>query len=118
MRHLLSPAGDSREHAVRCPRCQAETWNVCALCDRCCSHAAESLAGQAVASLREHLAVNDAAPRPLSADGIAWAVLTTRIQDERADVALMVRSLDAALAEHYAATVRTLDDTIAAAVAR
>lgn len=40
MRHLLSPAGDSREHAVRCPRCQTETWNVCAMCDDCCQHGA------------------------------------------------------------------------------
>ena len=37
-KHLYSPLGDSRERAVRCIKCNAETWNICACCDKHCEH--------------------------------------------------------------------------------
>jgi hypothetical protein len=30
-----TPLGDSREHAVPCVVCGAETWNIDPVCDRC-----------------------------------------------------------------------------------
>lgn len=36
-RHLYSPLGDQREHAVPCRGCLAGTFNICGWCDRHCS---------------------------------------------------------------------------------
>lgn len=42
-RHLYSPLGDQREHAVPCRGCLAGTFNICGWCDRhcCCENAHE-----------------------------------------------------------------------------
>lgn len=38
-KHLHSPLGDSRPHAVPCARCRRAAWNICGHCDEHCPHA-------------------------------------------------------------------------------